>query len=301
MNAIQQAIYKQGYFVEKGLLTEEVMTALKSELGRFKKMDRDPSLKESSFLQSVVFHQSISKVLHSILGKKLIYTQDYSLNALNFWSTFGWHKDCLDRHNEQGEDWRTKHYPIVRVGIYLGDYSNKTGSLGLQPYSHRGTQYANPGINVKTKPGDVIFWLLTTTHSANSPSFKWMPSKAIAPLFNNRPWLALCNKLGKLVNCLPTLLQQPLDDRQVVFFTVGSPDDRLAAYLSYLLHRKYFSSSILESKATEDFPLPPESQYLNLQPFISDINPEFERANFDPAIAPCAGNELKEKIRNKFI
>ena len=236
--------YLDGYSLCQGVLSDSVVGALRSELSEYSGLGRNPYIYESEIIQSVVFGSEVQNLAAQILGEKYIFLPDYSLNAVDFWSAFGWHKDSVDRYDINGTDWDEPNFPIIRFGIYLGDYSSKTGSLGIQKASNKGPLYANAGINVKSKPGDIVIWPLTTTHTANSPSFKFSPSSALRPPINTKIVRALTNKLGNLANRTEIGIQKNLPNRQVLFFTVAKPGAHLARYMSYLLHREYFRDFI---------------------------------------------------------
>jgi|TARA_B110000211_G_C13974021_1_gene506296 hypothetical protein len=236
--------YLDGYSLCQGVLSDSVVGALRSELSEYSRLGRNPYIYESEIIQSVVFGSAVQNLATQILGKKYIFLPDYSLNAVDFWSAFGWHKDSVDRYDINGADWDDPNFPIIRFGIYLGDYSSKTGSLGIQKASNKGPLYANAGINVKSKPGDVVIWPLTTTHTANSPSFKFSPNSALSPPINTKIVRALTNKLGILANRTEIGLQENLPNRQVLFFSVAKPGPHLARYMSYLVHREYFRDFI---------------------------------------------------------
>lgn len=240
----QEHFYQDGYALCQGVLNNSMMLALRSDLREYSRLGRNPYIYESETIQSVVFGAQVQNLISQILGDKYIFLPDYSFNAVDFWSAFGWHKDSVDRYDINGADWEDPKFPIIRLGIYLGDYSSKTGSLGIQKASNRGPLYANPGINVKSKPGDVVIWPLTTTHTANSPSFKFSPNSALSPAINTKIARALTNKLGIFANRTEIGLQENLPNRQVLFFSVGKPGPHLARYMSYLVHREYFRDFI---------------------------------------------------------
>ena len=237
--------YSDGYSLCRKILNKSVIDSLSLELSKFARLGRNPYIYESEVIQSVVFGREIQKLSAQILGDRYIYLPDYSFNALNFWSAFGWHKDSVDRYDMNGPDWDSNEFPIIRFGIYLGDYTLNTGSLGIQKGSNKGVLYANSGINVKTMPGDIVVWPLTTTHTANSPAFKLFPKTALTPLINSKTIRGFVNKLGNFVNKTEIGLQKNLPNRQVLFFTVAKPGPHLARYMSYLIHREYFRDFIL--------------------------------------------------------
>lgn len=199
---------------------------------------------ESEIVQQVVFGEKVQSLASEILGDQYCSLPDYSFNAIDFWASFGWHKDSVDRYDPDGPDWETSCYPIIRFGIYLGDYSLRTGSLGIQKGSNFRPAYANFGVNVKARPGDVVIWPLTTTHTANSPGFSVCPNTALTPPVNLKIARALTNKLGNFANAKRLGTQESLQNRQVLFFTLGKPGPLLARYVSYLLHRAYFRDCI---------------------------------------------------------
>jgi hypothetical protein len=299
-NNIHKCIYKDGFYVSKNLLDTQTMQLLRSELDRYRELNKNPLLSDSEKLRSILFGDKIKNVLHSILGNKLVYCQGYSFNALDFWSMFKWHKDSIDLSKNNVKDWSPLNYPIISGGIYLGDYSKNSGSLGVQPNSHTSSTHSKLGINLKTKPGDVIFWPLTTTHTANSPSFRWNPNRAYTPLLNNNFFLTICHRIGGFINKTPFLIQPQLIKRQVVFFTVGAPSLELAEYLSYSIHRPYFSS-MLKEREHESFELTENTQFLNISKFRNKINKKYESITLNTEKAKKAARELSSEIMREFI
>lgn len=246
--------YSDGYAHYKQLLKKSTIDSLSTELNQFSLLGRNPYIYESKVIQSVIFGNEVKNLAEQILGEKYIYLPDYTFNALNFWSSFGWHKDSVDRYDINGDDWDIKDFPIIRIGIYLGDYTKSTGSLGIQKSSNSGILYANRGINVKTVPGDIVVWPLTTTHTANSPSFKFFSNTAITPIVNSKTFRGLTNKFGNFTNKFDFFLQKKLPKRQVLFFTIARPGTHLAKYMSYLIHRDYFRNNIFNDPEQGELP-----------------------------------------------
>ena len=296
--------YRDGYALVKDVLPVSIITDLQLELDEFAKIGKNPYVYESSVVQSVVFGEKIKSLASTILGDRYFYLPDYSFNAIDFWASFGWHKDSVDRYDPDGTDWETSWYPIIRFGIYLGDYSASSGSLGIQIGSNSGPTYANSGVNVKTRPGDVVIWPLTTTHTANSPSFSVRPNTALTPPLNLKIARALTNKLGNLANAKRLGIQESLQNRQVLFFTLGKPGPYLARYISYLLHRDYFRDFIQSDpfkgdvhSATDEYQ---NVNWLRLKGLLDKVDMRLVSHDFDQVRAQASSLVLYDELLTLF-
>lgn len=300
----REKFYQDGYGLCPEILNNETISKLHAELQRFARVEKNPYIYESEVIQSVVFGPEIRRVASQVLGDKFVYLPDYSFNAVDFWASFGWHKDSVDRYDSAGADWNEKCFPIIRFGIYLGDYSFKTGSLGLQRASNKGPLYANSGINVKTKPGDVVVWPLTTTHTANSPSFKSNPTSALTPPINLPLVRGLTNKLGNFVNKRKLGLQENLPNRQVLFFSVAKPGPHLARYMSFLLHRKYFRDFINSDPEKGEIysrsPDCPQINWLKVNGLMDLVDKDLISTGFDQLKAQAASKVVFSELMESF-
>lgn len=43
------------------------------------------------------------------------------INAVDFWSRYGWHKDSVERHDPSGSDWQASPYPVSVCSCFCGD------------------------------------------------------------------------------------------------------------------------------------------------------------------------------------
>lgn len=78
---------------------------------------------------------------------------------------------------------------------------------------------------MRTKPGDVIFWKLTTTPKGNANLFRFFPSISVNL---------------KITRKLPNLFFLPsVRTRVALFMTIRKQDPLLDEYIYYLKHRTY--------------------------------------------------------------
>ena len=79
---------------------------------------------------------------------------------------YGFHRDNADRFDGQAPDWCVEDYPLVRMAIYLQDYSSFGGGLEVIPRSHCSCAgpFESP-VYLSTAPGDLVIWNLRVLHT----------------------------------------------------------------------------------------------------------------------------------------
>jgi hypothetical protein len=184
----------------------------------------------------VVFNQQVLEVIRSVLGDRVVYFGDSSMQTGEGFR--GYHKDCVHRNDPTGSDWKSR-YDLVRIGLYLQDHSQHSGGLKVRVGSHR---FANDrkgeGLNLSTNVGDLVIWKLTTTHSGNFVRPRLFPGLTLHPGIERR---------------LPAALRMPeADVRMSIFCTFGVPGKHLNTYLNYIGTRKDFENHYAHSTFHND-------------------------------------------------
>ena len=151
----------------------------------------------------------------------------------------GFHKDCVHRSQANGSDWQST-YTLVRFGLYLQDHSAHSGGLKVRLGSHNYAEHhSGKSMDLPSESGDLIVWLLTTSHSGNFLKLKGFPNSSIHP---------------RIEGLLPKFLTMPEEVPRVsVFGTFGIDDIHLRTYLNYLKHREdfylHYANSYFSEKA----------------------------------------------------
>ncbi len=246
---------RDGYLIIRHVFNEDETKSLKSAVLRMK---ANPQLVRSSrnsivfrgslfnyrILESVPFDDRILDITRSILGDSFLYFGDSSVQMGQGPRVL--HRDNIDRFAMLGPDWEGE-YPMLRIGIYIGDFISNSGGLKLVPRSHRrlipfappallrilkrGMRILTPpfklaraivaffqgGFNVPSQSGDVLIWNFRLLHSGNAVKLKRFPHVAL-PV-----WLE---------NAAPDSWRQPGNqDRMVMFCAFAAEGDHLKRYL----------------------------------------------------------------------
>lgn len=170
-----------------------------------------------------VLNPKIIALMKELLQGDPVYIGDSSISNKDL--AMSLHKDNPDRFDGNAPDWRSK-YNVLRMGIYLQDYTNDSGGLILRDKSHLfPTRWKGKIINVKSKPGDLVVWNLRTTHSGNAKRLKFAPSLDLNPY---------------LCKVLPGFLFKPApEERMALFLSYGVEGPHMDRYIEYLKSRKY--------------------------------------------------------------
>ena len=110
------------------------------------------------------------------------------------------------------------------MGLYLQDSENHSGGLIIRDGSHK---YVNllkgSAMILPLNEGDLVFWLLTTTHSGNAKRLKLFPK---IPL------------MGRIQRTLPNFIfKEPQNKRVSIFCTYATKGIHLDNYLKFLNSR----------------------------------------------------------------
>jgi hypothetical protein len=236
-----EAFRANGYAVARGVFTEDELQRFRELLRRAREraraaadFDSDPqypglimlrgdilSQPELAEVQYVVFDPRVIGIVRQLLGPDIVYHGDSCAEIGE--GPRGFHKDNADRGNAQGVDWRGE-YGLVRLGIYLEDHSRSSGGLKVRLRSHRYvSHHRGSSRNVDSRPGDVVAWYLTTSHSGNAIRVAGMPGLCLHP------------RVERLV---PDGLRLPASAERMAFFcTFGRPGPHLDHYIEYQAKR----------------------------------------------------------------
>ena len=142
----------------------------------------------------------------------------------------GFHKDLM-KHEVDEKD-LVHPYPILRMGIYLQDHKDHSGGLKIRVGSNRLTSSKDgKGIIVPSQAGDVIVWMLSTTHAGNAVRLRFAPEHAI---HNHR-----------LEGRVPRLLRIPEQKERISFFlTYGLRGNVLDEYIEKMKKHRIYAKRI---------------------------------------------------------
>jgi hypothetical protein len=190
-----------------------------------------PELTEVDYL---VLDQRIVGLVKQLLGHEVIYHGDSTVQVGE--GPRGFHKDNADRGDAAGVDWQGD-YGVLRFGVYLQDHTFHSGGLKVRLGSHRRvSHHAGKAVNLSTTTGDVVFWLLTTSHSGNFIRVKGVPNLCLHP---------------RIESLTPITMRVPEQcERMAVFCTYGRPGPHLDHYIEYqsgradvIMQRQYCGNS----------------------------------------------------------
>jgi hypothetical protein len=246
---------KDGYLLLRNVFSSKEAEGFISSIRKLREelfpANRPPTMryfKESPFnfpeLENVGFDNRVLDIAKSILGDSAVFFGDGSISMGGI--ERGFHRDCINRFNLLGPDWDAP-YPIIRMGIYLDDFSVKSGGLKIIPGSHRpklnflrkmllsllGRQiriFSRPfdwirrclsvfqgGYNIPSRPGDVIVWHFRLLHSAGCIRLKRWPD------WNIPAWVE---------NILPKKWVRPgVEERMIIFIAFAAEGPHFDRYL----------------------------------------------------------------------
>jgi len=235
-------ILDKGWSLTKNVLTPEEVSYYREyclhknseDTSFFDRLD----IATDDVLRNLIIHPKIVTKVQEILDEvNPIYFCDSSVRIGTERYLYGFHKDCVDRFDQNGEEWKCDEYPIIRLGLYFQDHSSHSGGLALQSYSHKKVKYTGSGTVVPSKEGDLISWYLTTNHSGNAIRFKKLGDYALP----TRPVPA---RLYRFM--MPKYLFYGEEKTRVaIFITFAKKHPITDRYLEYLKTRKY---AVLKAK-----------------------------------------------------
>lgn len=237
MTQYKDTLRKNGWVLIKNFFDKETTDQLRESCVNIKGELHQMDLLSNKHVNHLFLNERFIGLLSQMLGDKPVYFGDsgFQVASVEGRISNGFHKDCVDRKNQDGRDWQNSDYSLIRVGIYLQDHKNFSEGLVVRNNSHRTTNLlSGEKINVPSQKGDLIIWYLTTTHSGNAKRIKWLDYPVLMGDYTGG-WLA-----HRLYYHLPKMFIQPSEkDRVALFMTFGKKDIHLERYLKYLKHRKY--------------------------------------------------------------
>ena len=154
MNILSEAerskFNREGFHVLKALFTETEAAQWRSRIretlqtdgqscssGPLKTQTLADGVTKHSCFWEIIFNSNLLSTIRQLIGADIRYTQHSDLH-INL-PGGRWHRDNAHRHFAHGPDWDEDKSPyrVVRVAIYLSDYSSSGSSLHLLPGSHR--------------------------------------------------------------------------------------------------------------------------------------------------------------------
>jgi len=241
---------KEGFIIVRNAYSDKetesfknAILKLKAELYSAQSTSKPIAFKGSPFnydeLERVPFDDRILDIAKSLLGDSLVYFGDSSVNMGGGGaSQRGFHRDCVNRFNLFGPDWDAD-YPLLRIGIYLGDFSVNSGGLKIIPGSHRPRfsflrriflrslkhqirifslpfdwlrrclSIFQGGYNIPSRTGDIVAWSFRLLHSAGNVRLKRWSTWSL-PV-----WIE---------NALPKSWIQPGGEQRMVMFVAFAAD-----------------------------------------------------------------------------
>ena len=203
---------------------------------------------KKDFIKKVLLKSKIIEAIKKILGNEIYYFGDSSLNLS---SNEEYKKTGIFHIDAKGDssDPYTSSYKMIRVGIYLQNTKDFSGTLKYRIGSHKQLCFKNSKIfikqiiqfikgrrslksfargkiaNLNTEVGDVAIWNLRLHHCGNSRRNRFFPKKTLHPWFDRN---------------LPDYLFLPVEKRRLVFFSVfAAKSAELESYIQNRLSNNY--------------------------------------------------------------
>ncbi|MBL7859880.1 MAG: hypothetical protein JNJ65_01880 [Cyclobacteriaceae bacterium] len=215
---------KHGWIIFKDFFDEEQSAQIRDATERSIKEDLRGDLLCNPYLKGLtVLNPRIVTLVKELLQGDPIYIGDSTISFND--TVMSLHKDNPDKSNPSAPDWGST-YTILRMGIYLQDYTKYSGGLILRDKSHKTiSRWSGKIVNVKSSPRDLIIWNLRTTHSGNAKVLRSFPNVDLNPY--------LCKLIPK-----SQFLDTP-QKREALFISYGLDDQHMKRYIAYLKTRKY--------------------------------------------------------------
>jgi hypothetical protein len=255
-------LQKQGYLVLRNVFDNDELKKIKDFAV---KHDHDGSVENFRCLLSLsgsscLFkNKKIGEILTDLMPAKPVYYGDSSLTVNKGESLVNegsgqYHKDCADRADFNAPDWTSPEpYSLIRMGIYLDDYSKKSGGIAFRKRSHK-PEWIRKKLDRKPliyllhlwdmivgrayysapQVGDLVLWYMSTDHAGNAKYIKPFPSMAIT----------------KYTNFFPSFLVSPANHvtRRVLFLAFGQHDCHTERYILQNKARDFMINTWLKSK-----------------------------------------------------
>jgi hypothetical protein len=139
---LQQQFAEQGFVVCRGLLSAAESKRYASWLDQFaddkkQKWTLPDGVNRNEPFWPVLFNPNLLEAVREVLGPDVRYLPHNDLHV--GFSSFGWHRDNVNRTAGIGPDWdeTREPYRLARVGLYLHHFADSGFKLGLIKGSHR--------------------------------------------------------------------------------------------------------------------------------------------------------------------
>lgn len=215
---------KHGWVIMKDFFNDDEVAKIKAATERSVSENMGVDLLCNPFLKHLtILNPKIISLVSELIQDAPVYIGDSTISYNDMGMSL--HKDNPDKSSSQAPDWLSE-YTVLRMGIYLQDYSSTSGGLILRDKSHNTvSRWSGKIVNVKSSPRDLIIWNLRTTHSGNAKRLKAFPSLDLNPY--------VCKVLPEGL-----FLKAP-QRRMALFLSYGKDDHHLKRYIAYLKTRKY--------------------------------------------------------------
>ena len=215
---------KHGWVIIKDFFSDDDIRKIKAGTERSIKESMKVDLLCNPYLNEMtVLNPKIIAVVKELLEGDPVYIGDSSISNKDL--AMSLHKDNPDRFDSNAPDWQSK-YSVLRIGIYLQDYTEKSGGLILRDKSHLyPTRWKGKVVNVKSSPRDLILWNLRTTHSGNAKRLTLLPNLDLNPY--------VCKLMPNF------MFKATPETRMALFLSYGKDDHHLKRYITYLKTRNY--------------------------------------------------------------
>jgi hypothetical protein len=193
---LRQTFDENGYVIIRNAFTEEeidqIRAATLNSLTKKRNQDSDftshknaagneyfslpelLSISELADLDYVVLHPKITNIVQQLIAGPVCYFGDSTAQIGT--GERGFHKDNVDRSNQNGPDWQSN-YDVLRLAIYAQDTYSYSGGMQLRLKSHlSANRFHGKPKNIRLKVGDILLWKLTVTHSGNTLLPKLFPN-----------------------------------------------------------------------------------------------------------------------------
>jgi len=202
MNSDPSRFADYGYVVIPQVFTAQEIAAFRAGVERHP--DHAGDLLSHPALAALVADERLLTIARQLSLAPLRYFGDSSV-SLGV-GPYGFHRDNADRDDPTAFDWRFSTYPLVRMALYLQEYSRWGGGLEVRPRSHQACQGPHdPPLYLATSLGDLVVWNLRLYHTGQG---------------------------GRHLPPSP-------EPRMALFLTYGSPGPACDHYIAYLKTRAY--------------------------------------------------------------
>ena len=257
----QSTLRENGFLIIRNFFDEKEMERIHNFA---RNHDHDGSVKNFRCLLSLagsecIFrNEKVKALVENLTNSRPLYFGDSSI-TINMGESFvaegngELHKDCCDRNNFEAPDWTSEiPYSVFRIGIYLDDYSAKSGGIAFRRASNRIERLrkfchrkplaylihfwellTGKVVYSGIKRGDLAVWYLNTDHAANARFLRFSKKRAIT----------------KFTNCFPDFLlsRRNFDKRTALFLSFGEDDPHTSRYIEQNKTRDFMVNAWMKS------------------------------------------------------